>query len=70
MTLVRLFLFFSLQGLSGEKEVQGVGRREEQSCDQDPGPVQRAQGEEKLQKETVKDRGHDIAPEYRCQIWW
>lgn len=55
---VSLVVFFSLQGLSCKKEIQGVGRWEEQSCDQDSGPLQRAQRKEKLQKKTVWERGN------------
>lgn len=50
-----LILLFSLQELSGQDEVQGADGGEEQSSNQNPGPLQRPQGAENLQEEKVED---------------
>lgn len=51
-----LIILFSLQEISGEKEIQGTDRGEEQGRNQNPGPLQRPQGAEKLQEEEVEER--------------
>lgn len=51
-----LILLFSLQELSGQKGLQGAAGGEEQGSNQNPGPLQRPQGAEKLPEEKVKDR--------------
>lgn len=51
---------FSLQELSGQKELQGAGAGEEQSGYQNPGPLQRPQGAEKLEEEKVEDRNQRV----------
>lgn len=51
-----LRVLFSLQELPGQKDLQGADGGEEQSGNQNPGPLQRPQGAEKLQEEKVEDR--------------
>lgn len=49
-----LSVLFSLQEVSGQEDLQGAGRGEEQSGHQDPGPLPRPQGAQKLQEEKVE----------------
>ncbi|CAG05467.1 unnamed protein product [Tetraodon nigroviridis] len=53
-------IIYDLQELSGQKELQGADGGEEQSSNQDPGPLQRPQGAEKLQEEKVGDRNQSF----------